>query len=102
MKTLTDYLTLQKTYNDAVVEALNGIQDGELDITGDIAGLNDKITALQNSSGGVTESDAALIDELEAQGAALVAKAQARKDAMAALAALTPPVVPAASQLKQP
>lgn len=66
--------------------------NGKLDvaltnIAADIAGLNDLITKLQASSGEVTPADQALIDQLETQGAALAAKADA-------LDQLTPPVVP--------
>ncbi len=80
MGAIKDFADKMKLHNDAVDAAVTGL-------TADIQALNDKITQLQNSQGAVTPEDQALLDELEARGAALTGKIQA-------LDALTPPTQP--------
>ncbi len=81
MGAIKDFADKMKLHNDAVDAAVDGI-------SADIQALNDKITALQNSAGQVTPEDQALLDDLEARGAALATK-------IAALDALNPPPQPA-------
>lgn len=84
----------QKAFNTANDAAITSVADSVTAVAGDVKALNDKITELQNATGDVTPETQALIDEVEAQGTALVAKTQAAADALAALDALTPPVAP--------
>ncbi len=81
MSAISDFAAKQKAFNDEVGSDLDAIQAA-------IQALNDKITALQNSAGTVTPEDQALIDQLQTDGAALAAKADA-------LAGKTPPNPPA-------
>lgn len=78
MSKISEFADKQKTFNDQVGAAIDGI-------SADIKGLNDKITELQNSAGTVTPEDQALLDDLQARGQVLADKA-------AALDAATPPV----------
>lgn len=80
MSAIQQFADKQNAFNLAIGQAITGI-------TGDIQGLNDKITALQNSPGTITAEDQATLDALEASGKALA-------DKLSALDALTPPVVP--------
>lgn len=82
MSAISDFAAKQTAHNDAIDAAVSGLQD-------DIKALNDKIAELQTSTGTITPEDQALLDGLEARGAAIA-------DKLAALDALTPPVVPAA------
>lgn len=77
---ISDFAAKQQAHNDAVSKSLDDIQT-------EITNLNTQIAALQSSSGTVTPADQALLDGIEASGAALQTKA-------AALDTLTPPVVP--------
>lgn len=80
MSAIQQFADKQNAFNRSMGEAITGI-------SGDIQGLNDKITALQNSTGAITPEDQAILDGLEATGKALV-------DKLSALDALTPPVIP--------
>lgn len=84
MSAIQQFAAKQTAFNEQIGTAIAGIQ-------GDIHGLNDKITALQNSPGTITPEDQALLDGLEAAGKTLA-------DKLSALDALTPPVVPVATQ----
>jgi uncharacterized coiled-coil protein SlyX len=46
-------------------------------LTGDVQGLNDKITELQGTPGEITAEDQALLDEMQAMSEALVTKFEA-------------------------
>lgn len=91
MSALTDFLAKQKAFNDRQSTAIDSTVASITGLTGDIQTLNDKITELQNSQGGVTPEDQVLIDELQTQGEAVAAKAEALATALAALDAQTPP-----------
>lgn len=80
MTKISEFVEKQKVHNQAMSDGLDGI-------VGDIQALNDKITELQNTSGEVTPEDAALIDEIEAAGAALAER-------ITSIDSLTPPPVP--------
>lgn len=77
---ISEFATAQNAHNDRQDAAVTDLQ-------GDIQALNDKITELQNSPGGITPEDQASLDALQARGEAISAKLEA-------LAALTPPVPP--------
>ncbi len=94
MASLNEYLKNQKQWNESHGAAINEVAESVTDLTGDVKTLNDKITELQNSQGGVTPEDQGLIDELQGQGQALTEKLQAASAALKALAAQTPPVTP--------
>lgn len=94
MTQVAAFAAAQAAFNTQLDTAVNAMGASVAGITGDLQTLNDKITALQNSSGSITPEDQALLDELQAQGAALAAKVQAAADALAALDALTPPTPP--------
>lgn len=84
MATVTEALAAfdaqMTTFNDAEDAAIEALQ-------GDVKNLNDQIAALQNSPGQITSSDQAILDKVQARGQAIATK-------LAALDALTPPVVP--------
>jgi hypothetical protein len=69
-----------QTYNDAEDAAITGLQ-------GDVTNLNAQIAALQASPGALTAADQATLDGLQARGKTI-------SDKLAALDALTPPVLP--------
>lgn len=81
MSKISEFATAQNAHNDRQDAAVTDLQ-------GDIQALNDKITELQNSPGGITPEDQALLDALQTRGEAISAKLEA-------LAALTPPTPPA-------
>jgi predicted nucleic acid-binding Zn-ribbon protein len=80
MSAISDFAAKQKDFNTRLDTAVTGLQ-------GDIKALNDKITELQNTTGGITPEDQALLDELQAKAEEMATKLEA-------LDALTPPVVP--------
>lgn len=82
MTAISDFAAKQTAFNNRVGASIDGI-------VADVKSLNDKITELQNSAGTVTPEDQALIDDLQAKGEALAARAEA-------LDAQTPPVPPTA------
>lgn len=81
MSAVSDFAARQAAFNDRQDAAVTALQ-------GDVQSLNDIITALQNSAGGITAEDQALLDQIEARSAQIATKLEA-------LDALTPPVVPA-------
>lgn len=81
MSKISEFATAQNAHNDRQDAAVTDLQ-------GDIQALNDKITELQNSPGGITPEDQALLDALQARGESISTKLEA-------LAALTPPTPPA-------
>lgn len=94
MSVISDFAAKQKAFNerqgkaiDAAVESVNGL-------VADVKTLNDKITELQNSTGGVTPEDQALINELETQGESVATRLEGVAEALKALDTQTPPVVP--------
>jgi chromosome segregation ATPase len=80
MSAISDFAIAQNEFNDQMDASI-------ADLQGDIQSLNDEITKLKDSLGGVTPEDQALLD-------ALLARGQAIADKLAALDALTPPAVP--------
>ena len=96
MATLNEYLQKQNTWNsrhNAAIDSLVSSVDG---VKGDVEALNKKIEELQNSSGGVTPEDQALIDQLESAGDALATKMEGVAGSLKTLDEQTPPVVPPA------
>lgn len=96
MSVISDFVAKQKTFNDRQGAATDGLVTSVGGITTDIKALNDKIEELQNSPGGITPEDQALLNELEIAGDALATKVEAAAAAAKALDDLTPPVVPPA------
>lgn len=94
MSVISDFAAKQKAFNDRQTAAVDKLVTGVEGLTGDIKTLNDKITELQNSPGGVTPEDQVLINELETAGEALATKAEAIATAIDQLDSQTPPVVP--------
>lgn len=94
MSVISDFAAKQKAFNERHGKSLDQQAETLTDLVGDIKILNDKITELQNSPGGVTPEDQVLINELETQGDALVTRTEAAAEALKVLAAQTPPVVP--------
>ena len=82
MATLQEFIDQQTAFNASLDASVVGI-------TADIDSLNAKIAALIAAGGAITPAQQVAIDALVAHGAALAAK-------VAALDALTPPVVPTA------
>jgi len=74
------FAAAQNAFQDTIDAGISGL-------TGDIKFLNDTIAQLQASAGQISPSDQALLDSLEA-------RAKSAADRVAALDALTPPVVP--------
>jgi len=75
MSAISDFAAKVNTAFASIGTSVDGL-------TQDIQTLNDKITALQNSSGAITPEDQALLDGIQTQ-------AQAVSDKLAALDALT-------------
>lgn len=94
MSAFTDFAAKQKAFNERQAAAMEVAATSLSGLTGDIAELNRKIEDLQNSSGGVTPEDQVLIDDLQTQGEAVAAKAEALATALKALDEATPPAVP--------
>lgn len=80
MSQISDFAAAQNAFQDRIDVAVAGITD-------DVAGLNETIAKLQASPGTITPEDQAMLNDLEARGAAVAAKLEA-------LDALTPPVSP--------
>lgn len=96
MSKIATYLENQKAFNTAQVETNAAVVTSVTGIIADVTSLNEKILVLQNSAGEATAEDQVTINQLETDGAALVAKMKGVSDALAALDAQTPPVVPSA------
>jgi predicted nucleic acid-binding Zn-ribbon protein len=94
MSAISDFAAKQKAFNERQGAAVDGAVTSLQGLTADVAELNRKIEELQNSSGGVTPEDQVLIDDLQTQGEAVAAKAEALATALKALDDATPPVVP--------
>lgn len=94
MSAISDFATKQKEFNTRQAAAVDGAVASLQGLTDDVAALNKKIEELQNSSGGVTPEDQALIDDLQSQGEAVASKAEALAAALKALDEQTPPTVP--------
>lgn len=94
MSAISDFAAKQKDFNTRQAAAVDGAVASLTGLTGDIAELNRKIEELQNSQGGVTPEDQALIDDLQTQGEAVAAKAEALATALKALDEQIPPIVP--------
>lgn len=85
MSAISEYAAAQAAFNARIETSVAGI-------TADVTSLNDKITELQNSPGRITPEDQALLDGLQAQGAALAAKLEA----LDAIVTVPPPAPPEA------
>lgn len=96
MSAISDFAAKQKAFNDRQGAAIDSLVSSVAGVTGDVKTLNDKITELQNSSGGVTPEDQALIDDLETQGDALATKLETVTASLKGLDDATPPSVPSA------
>lgn len=94
MSKISEYAVKQTEFNQTVGDKIDEIGVSLTGITGDIAGLNQKITDLQNNPGPISPEDQATLDSLQAAGLALATKAGAAAKALADLDAMTPPVVP--------
>lgn len=94
MSAISDFAAKQKAFNERQAKAVDDAVASLAGLVGDVQTLNDKITELQNSQGGVTPEDQALIDDLQTQGEAVAAKGEALAAALASLDAQTPPAVP--------
>lgn len=81
MSVISEFAAKQNAHNDKIDVALEGLAQ-------DVADLNAKIEALQNSAGQISPEDQALLDALETRGDAIEKK-------VVALNALTPPMPPA-------
>jgi peptidoglycan hydrolase CwlO-like protein len=84
MSAISDFAVKQQAHNDKVSTDLDSI-------AAQIKTLNDLIAKLQSSPGTITPADQAMLDQIEAAGAALGTKADALAGVVAA-----PPAPPAA------
>ena len=91
---IADFAAKQKAFNERVSTGLADVGIAVEDIAKDIETLNKKIEDLQNSPGGVTPEDQALLDELESVGGDLATKVETASTALKDLAAKTPPPPP--------
>lgn len=94
MSVISDFAAKQKAFNDRQGASIDGLVTSVSGITADVQTLNDKIDELQNSPGGITPEDQALLNDLETAGNALADKIEATAAALKALDEQTPPVVP--------
>ena len=86
MSAISDFAAAQKAFQDRMDTAVTDLQ-------GDVKNLGDQITALQNSQGGITPEDQALLDGIQTRASTIA-------DKLDALDSLTPPVVPPAPATK--
>lgn len=77
---IADHVAKQKAFNERQGKSIDGLVD-------DVKSLNDKIAQLQSTQGQITPEDQALLDGIEADGAALA-------DRLEKLDSDTPPAVP--------
>jgi len=96
MSAISDFAAKQKAFNERQAASIDKALASVDGLTTDVKALNDKITELQTSVGGVTPEDQALIDSLETQGSALADKLDGVATALATLDAQTPPTPPTA------
>lgn len=94
MSVISDFVAKQAAFNSRQGAAVDSIVSSVAGISADIDLLNEKITELQNSPGGITPEDQALLDQLQAQGEEVATKVEAASTALANLDALTPPKPP--------
>lgn len=92
---ISTFIASQKEFNARQGAAVDSIVKSFAGLSTDLETLNNKILELQNSPGGVTPEDQVLIDELQAQGSDLVARAEAVAEGLAKLDNSQPPVLPA-------
>jgi len=94
MSAISDFAAKQTAFNKRQSDAVDAAVASVGGLSTDIQALTDKITELQNSAGQVTPEDQALINDLETAGDAVAAKVETLSNALSALDALNPPVVP--------
>jgi len=80
MSAISDFAAKVKAFTDRQDAAIDGL-------VADVKTLNDKITELQNSSGGISAEDQKLLDEIQNHASAVA-------DKLDALDAQTPPPAP--------
>lgn len=80
MSKISEFADKMATHNNAMDEAVSGLQS-------DVQTLNAKITELQNTAGEITAEDQALLDQIESRAGNIATKLEA-------LNALTPPTPP--------
>jgi hypothetical protein len=80
MSAISEFAARQQAFNDRQGVAIDGL-------VADVHSQRDLIIALQNSTGGITPEDQALLDQIDARSATITAK-------MEALDAETPPTPP--------
>ena len=96
MSVISDLAAKEQADFASIVTSLTALQVG-------IQRLDDLITALQNSPGGVTPEDAALINQMEAASTAVVSQAQGLVNALPAPPVPVNPIPnPTLSQPGQP
>lgn len=74
---LTKIMSVISTFATSVKASFDQVSTDLDSISTDIQALNAQIAALQNSSGTVSAEDQALLDDIQAKGTALAAKADA-------------------------
>ncbi len=94
MSAISDFAAKQAAFNTRQGAAIDTAVAGVQGLTDDVAALNKKIQELQNSVGGVTPEDQALLDQLEVAGNETATRLEAVATALAALDAQTPPTPP--------
>ncbi len=82
MSAISDFAAAQSAFQDQIDTAVSGL-------TGDVKNLADQIAKLQSTPGTITAEDQALLDGIQTRTKGIA-------DKLAALDALTPPVVPPA------
>ena len=94
MQAIDNFAAAQRAYNTAQATAIDGLVSSLAGVTQDVVDLQAKIVELQNSPGTLTPADQANLDEMQADGAALVTRLQGVQSALGALDAQNPPTVP--------
>lgn len=94
MSVISEYLARQKEYNLRDDEACSAIVTALEGLTADIMALNATIQKLENSEGGVTLEDQALIADLSEKGEAASTKLAEVAAALKELDEATPPDIP--------
>ncbi len=85
MSKISDYAAAQKAANEQIGAAVDGLTTSTTGLVADVQSLKDKIDALQNSPGEVSQEDQVLLDTLQVDAGTLVARIAAAAAAVKAL-----------------
>lgn len=94
MGAITTFLNQQKAFNTQSRDAVASIAASVTEVAEDVDELLRKLAELDNNPGEFTPEDQAIVTELITEGSEAAAKLTAAAEALAAVNAKVPPVVP--------